>query len=241
MISEDSRLPKSVTGIFVMAGALYARRFALYITLAAVVLAVQYVVGVLLPHSDGLVAGLSIVVDAFFFAAVSIGVAFDLAEKEVDWSTILLAANERWGVVSIVCLAYWLVFVLLAPSVFDQPDDVASGLLILPIVVFWGAIQLGQVVASIEPVKTQLSLPFLAIGKGLAVSLRWINVGRLVLLSLVVVLPTVATDLLATVLTEHHVHDAAFWGNVPLDALTVGPIAALSTVFYVDFLRRART
>jgi hypothetical protein len=240
MISEDSRLPKSVTGIFVMAGALYARRFALYITLAAVVLAVQYVVGVLLPHSDGLVAGLSIVVDAFFFAAVSIGVAFDLAEKEVDWSTILLAANERWGVVSIVCLAYWLVFVLLAPSVFDQPDDVASGLLILPIVVFWGAIQLGQVVASIEPVKTQLSLPFLAIGKGLAVSLRWINVGRLVLLSLVVVLPTVATDLLATVLTEHHVHDAAFWGNVPLDALTVGPIAALSTVFYVDFLRRAR-
>jgi hypothetical protein len=241
VISDGDRLPKSVTGIFVMAGALYVRRFALYITLAAVVLAVQYVVGVLLPHSDGLVAGLSIVVDAFFFAAVSIGVAFDLAEKEVDWSTILLAANERWGVVSIVCLAYWLVFVLLAPSVFDQPDDVASGLLILPIVVFWGAIQLGQVVASIEPVKTQLSLPFLAIGKGLAVSLRWINVGRLVLLSLVVVLPTVATDLLATVLTEHHVHDAAFWGSVPLDALTVGPIAALSTVFYVDFLRRART
>ena len=241
MISDGDRLPKSVTGIFVMAGALYVRRFALYITLAAVVLAVQYVVGVLLPHSDGLVAGLSIVVDAFFFAAVSIGVAFDLAEKEVDWSTILLAANERWGVVSIVCLAYWLVFVLLAPSVFDQPDDVASGLLILPIVVFWGAIQLGQVVASIEPVKTQLSLPFLAIGKGLAVSLRWINVGRLVLLSLIIVLPTVGIDLLATILTEHHVHDAAFWGNVPLDALTVGPVAALSTVFYVDFLRRART
>jgi hypothetical protein len=241
VISDDSRLPKTVTGIFVMAGALYARRFALYLSLAAVVLLVQYVVGVLLPHSDGLVVGLSIVVDAFLFAAVSIGVAFDLAEKEVDWSTILLAANERWGVVSIVYLAYWVVFELLAPSVFGPPDDVASLFLILPIVVFWGAIQLGQVVASIEPVKTQLSLPFLAIGKGLAVSLRWINVGRLVLLSLIIVLPTVGIDLLATVLTEHHVHDAAFWGNVPLDALTVGPVAALSTVFYVDFLRRART
>ncbi len=241
MISDDNRLPKSVAGLFGMAGTLYARRMPLYLALAAIALAVQYVVGVLLPHTDGLVTGLGIIVDAFFVAAVSIGVAFDVAGKDADWSTVLLAANERWGVVSIVCLAYWLVFVLLAPNVFGQPDDTGYGFLILPIVVFWGAISLGQVVAAIEPVKTQLSLPFLAIGKGMAVAFRWANVGRLVLLSLIIVLPTVACGVLAEVLVAHQVHDAAFWANVPLDALTVGPIQALSTVFYIDFLRRARS
>jgi len=241
VISEEEGLPKTVFGLFGVAGALYARRIPLYISLAAIALAVQYVVGVILPHSDGLVTGLGIVIDAFFVAAVSIGVAFDLAGKQVDWSTVLMAASERWGVVSVVCVAYWLVFFALAPNVFGQPEDTGYGVFVLPIVVLWGAVSLGQVVASIEPVKTSFALPFLAIGKGMTVSLRWANVGRLVLLSLIVVLPTVATGILATALASHHVHDAAFWGNVPLDALTVGPIQALSTVFYVDFLRRART
>ena len=240
MISEDNRLPKTVAGLLGMAGSLYARRIRLYIALAVIALAVQYIAGVLLPHSDGIVTALGIIVDAFFAAAVSIGVAFDLAGKDVDWSTVLLAASERWGVVSVVTLTYWLVFLFLAPNVFGQPADTGYGFLILPIVVFWGAISLGQVVASIEPVKTQVSLPFLAIGKGMSVAFRRVNVGRLVLLSLVVILPTFATGVLASVLLQHHVHDAAFWGNVPLDALTVGPIQALSTVFYIDFLRRAR-
>ena len=241
MISDENRLPKSVAGLLGVAGTLYARRAGLYIALAAVALAIQYVVGVWLPHSDGLITGLGIIVDAYFVGAVSIGVAFDLAGKPADWSTVLLAAHERWGVVSIVALAYSFCFWILAPNVFGAPADTGFGFLILPIVVFWGAVSLGQVVAAIEPVKTQLTLPFLAIGKGMAVAFRWPNLGRLVLLSLVIVLPTVGTAFLGGVLMHHHVHDATFWSNVPLDALTVGPVQALSTVFYVDFLRRART
>jgi hypothetical protein len=239
-MTDDDRLPKSVAGLFSMAGALYARRFPLYITLAAIVILVQYVVGVLVSHDNGLVAGLGLVVDAFFFAAVAIGVAFDLAGKSVDWSTVLLAANERWGVMSIVGLVYLIVFATFAQNVFGPPEDTLYGLLAIPIVVLWGALSLGQVVAAIEPAKTQLTLPLLAIGKGMRVSLRFANVGRLCVLSAIIFLPTYAAGALAAVLATHHIHDAAFWGNVPLDALTVGPIAALSTVFYIDFLRRGR-
>ncbi len=240
MIRDESRLPKSLIGLFGVAGGLYARRAPLYLALAAIALAVQYVVDVLLPHTDGLVIGLAIIVDAYFVAAVSIGVAFDLAEKEADWSTVLLAANERWGVVSVVGLVYQFVFFYLEPNVFGTPDDTGYGLLMLPIIVFWGAISLGQVVAAIEPVKTQLSLPFVALGKGMAVGLRRANLLRLVLLSLIIVLPTVAEGALGQLFALHHVRDASFWSGIPLDALVLGPIQALSTVFYVDFLRKAR-
>jgi hypothetical protein len=240
VISDENRLPKTVAGLFGTAGALYARRAGLYLALAGIAFVVQYVIGVLLPHSDGLITGLNIIIDAYFIAAVSIGVAFDLAGKEADWSTVLLTANERWGVVSIVSLIYWLVESFFQQSVFGSPDDTGYGFLILPVIVLWGAVSLGQVAASIEPRKTTLALPFLAVGKGVMVAFRWVNFGRLVLLSLIIVLPTVANAALATVMLQHHVPEGAFWASIPLDALTLGPLQALSTVFYVDFLRRAR-
>ena len=241
MITDDNRLPKTVAGLFGVAGGLYARRAPLYLALAAIAIAVQFIVDVLVPQSsNGLKIGLAIIVDAFFVAAVSIGVAFDLAEKDADWSSVLLAASERWGVVTIVALVYQFVLFYLEPNVFGGPEDTAYGFLVLPVVVFWGAISLGLVVASIEPVKTQLTLPFLALGKGMAVGLRWPNVGRLALLSLIIVLPVIGQVALAIVFMQHHVHEATFWSSVPLDALAIGPVQALSTVFYVDFLRRAR-
>jgi hypothetical protein len=238
---DETRLPKSLLGLFGTAGSLYIRRVPLYLSLAAIAVVVQYLVGVVGPHTPGLITGLGIVVDAFIYAAVSIGIAFDLAEKPADWSTVLLAASERWGVVSVASCLYFLVFWALAPNVFGQPEDTGYGLLVLPIVIFWGALSLAQVVAAIEPVKTQLTLPFLALGKALAVSFRWPNISRLTLLSFVVIVPTVADAALTTVLAAHHIVQAEFWGNVPLDALTVGPVQALSTIFYIDFLRRARS
>jgi hypothetical protein len=240
VISDNDRLPKTLAGLFGVAGSLYARRAPLYVALAAIALAVQFVIDVLLPFDEGLVIGLSIVVDAFVFGAVSIGVAFDLAGKTADWSTVLLAASERWGSVTCVEVVYQFVFFYLEPNVLGPPDQTAYGLLVIPIVVFWGAVSLSQVVAAIEPVKSQLTLPLLALGKGMAVGLRWANLSRLLLLSLIIVLPTVIENALTAVLLQHHLPNAEFWGGVPFDAIAIGPVQALSTVFYVDFLRRGR-
>jgi len=41
-------------------------------------------------------------------------------------------------------------------------------------------------------------------------------------------------------LQAHAVPNAWFWASVPLDMLTLGPLQALATVFYIDFLRRAK-
>jgi hypothetical protein len=241
VISENNRLPKTLAGLFGIAGSLYVRRAPLYLALALVAFAVQFVVDVLLPFDLGLALGLSIVLEAFVFAAVSIGVAFDLAGKAADWSTVLVAASERWGAVACVGLVYQFVFLYLEPNVIGPPDQTFYGLLIPPIIVFWGAISLAQVVAAIEPVTSRLTLPLLALGKGMAVGLRWANLGRLLLLSMIIVLPAVIENALTVVLGQHHVRSADFWGAVPFDSVVIGPVQALSTVFYIDFLRRARS
>jgi hypothetical protein len=64
--------------------------------------------------------------------------------------------------------------------------------------------------------------------------------GRLMLFSVLLTLPLLVSTLLGSYFTQHHYADADFWGNVPLDAITVGPLQALATVFYIDFLRRAK-
>ncbi len=240
MISDDKGLPTSLAGLFNVAAALYVRRIGLYGGLALIALAVQYVVGVLLPHTTGLVTGLAIVLDALLVATVSIGVAFDVARKPADWSTVLMGASERWGVVTIVIVAYYFTVLAFGSSVFGPPDQTLYGFLILPIVVLWGAISLAQVIAAIEPVKSRLTLPFHALGKGMAVGFRAGNLGRLAILSIVLVLPALASGALAAQFAHQHLHDVEFWAYVPLDALVTGPLQALTTVFYIDFLRRAK-
>jgi len=44
----------------------------------------------------------------------------------------------------------------------------------------------------------------------------------------------VAADQLAL----RHIGCVAFWSDVPIDELTVGPLQAVFTVFYLDFVRR---
>ncbi len=39
-------------------------------------------------------------------------------------------------------------------------------------------------------------------------------------------------------LTQHHVPRPFFWSDVPIDALTIGPLAAIQTAFALDFVRR---
>ena len=46
--------------------------------------------------------------------------------------------------------------------------------------------------------------------------------------------------MLGAYLQPHNVANLDFWSGIPLDMLTLGPLQAIATVFYVDFLRRAK-
>ncbi len=240
MIGDDNGLPASVAGLFGTAFALYARRIALYALLAACAFVAQYAVDVVLFPDAGLIVGLDIIVASFIAAAVSIGVAFDLARKPADWSTIVMAASLRWGVVAVVGAVGYVVFLLFVPFMTLPPEQTGYGLLLLPFIVLWGAVWIAQVVAAIEPTKSRLTLPLRALGKGLAVSGRFGNLGRLLMLSVVLILPVFVEEVLLAQLQARGVADPWFWASIPIDVLTIGPLQALATVFYIDFLRRAK-
>jgi hypothetical protein len=98
---------------------------------------------------------------------------------------------------------------------------------------------IATVPASIDPVASRLRLPLLALGKGMAVSTRVMNLGRLMLFSILLTLPVVGEIALGSVLRMHNVALIGFWADIPIDMLTLGPLQAIATVLYIDFLRRA--
>ena len=65
------------------------------------------------------------------------------------------------------------------------------------------------------------------------------NLGRLMVFSVLITLPLIAEIFIGAFLTLRGVRNVAFWSDVPIDMITLGPLQALATVFYVDFLRRA--
>jgi hypothetical protein len=240
VIGDDKGLPASMPGLFATALTLYARRFPFYIVLALLGIAVQYVVDTQVLLDSGLLLGLDIVVGSFLAASVSIGVAYDLAGKEADWSRLMTAASLRWGVVTLMSLLAFLSTWLYEPYVAMSPEETGFGLLLLPFIVLSGAIALSTVVAAIEPAPSRLRLPLIALGKALAVSAQFVNLGRLLVLSVLLTLPLFAEKLLFDYLGAHNVPNLDFWSNIPMDMLTLGPLQAIATVFYVDFLRRAK-
>jgi hypothetical protein len=241
VIGEDKEgLPASLGGILGIAGGLYARRFPLYGTLAVLAIVVQYIVDTLvLPGDPGLLLGLDIVLGSFLAATVSIGVAFDLAGKEADWSRIVTAASIRWGIVTIVAFIAEVVYALFAPYLTLPLDQTGYGLMLLPFIILWAAVCMGTVVAAIEPAQNQWLLPFIALGKGMGVSTRLVNLGRLMMFALLLLVPIYLETFAETAMIAHKFADATFWSNVTIDMLTLGPLQALATVLYVDFLRRA--
>lgn len=219
--------------------ALYARRLPLYALLAAAAFVIQLIAGTVLPHTTGTGQALELVVDAFLIGVVSIGIARDAAGTETSTSALLGGASERWGAVAIASLLYALVVFALVRNVFGSLEDTGYGIFVVPIIAIWGAVSLSQVVAAIEPVKSRLMLPVISIGKALSVAFRFVNLGRLLFLSALLTLPLILQGLLGSALTARHLGNAEFWADVPIDALLVGPLQAIATLFYLDFVRRA--
>jgi hypothetical protein len=240
VIGNDKGLPASIAGLFGTALGCYARRLPFYAVLALLAIGVQYVVDVEVLLDFGLMVGLEIVLLAFVAACVSIGVAFDLAGKEADWSRIMTAASLRWAAVTLMLVIGWLVGELYVPYIGLPPEQTGFGLLLLPFIMISGVVTLASVVAAIEPVQSRVRLPIIALGKALTVSAQFVNLGRLLVLSVLLTLPLLAEMWLNLSLQPHHIANLDFWSNIPLDMITLGPLQAIATVFYVDFLRRAK-
>jgi hypothetical protein len=111
--------------------------------------------------------------------------------------------------------------------------------LILPIVVFWGSVAYASVIAAIDEKTAPGLLIIASLGRSVSLALARQNFGRLTALAIVAVLPTLVEAVLSDQLELRKVAGWQFIANIPIDALVTGPLQAVFTIFYLDFVRRS--
>lgn len=248
---DDDRLPPSVGGLVDFAAAAYAERAGVYVTLAVVIFVVQCGVEFAIPGAKlGTPQGdlklivlnyTALVVDAFVVAAVALGVGMRAAGESASPRRIAAAAAERWLPVLLTGVFAFSVFLVTGPfsGLAALPDPPALALVTAPLVwLLWGVFALAQPIAALSGERPVFA--FIAgLTRAVAWSLRSRNFARLCIVAFVSIVPNLLQTIAYDLMLQHGVARPIFWANVPVDALTIGPLAALQTVFALDFARRA--
>jgi hypothetical protein len=236
-------LPESAGGLILLAFQAYGKRIGAYTALAVVCLAVEGLVELAWPGNLGAMFGTSLCADALIAAFVTIGVITDLGTQAQATRTIFAHAVQRWWVLAAIGFVQLLLELLFSAieggtspgAALDVLSTILTGVIITLISC---ALNMGTVVGAIDATTRSLLIVPASIGRGLAVSLAWPNLSRLMMLAALFVLPMIVAGALDTEFAHLHVAHAMFWADAPIDAFTTGPLQALFSVFYLDFVRR---
>jgi hypothetical protein len=249
---DEPVLRPSLGGVVDFALASYARRAPFYLALALLVLLVGTLVEVAIPaaprDSDAgqlkllIITYASVFVDAYVVAAISIGIGTALAKETISWRRIARAAAERWLPVLTIGILELLVVQVTVPfsGLGPRPDDYPALLIFTaPLVwLLWGVLALAAPIAALSG-DSPMSAFFTGITRAVMFSLRRSNFARLCVVAFASVVPTLLQDVAYDLMVLHHVPRPIFWANVPIDALTIGPVTAIQAAFALDFARRA--
>jgi len=248
---KSTSLPESIGGVVDFALASYARRAPFYLALGLLVFAVGTIVEVVLPAAPidsepGQLKAIvfdytSVFVDAYVIAAVAIGLGTRLTNGAASWRRVAAAAAERWLPVLTVAILLLLVeemtqgFSALGPL----QDDRVLVLATAPFVwLLWGVIALAAPIAALSG-DSPMSAFFTGITRAVMFSLRGSNFARLCIVAFASIVPSLIQTIVYDLLVHQHGPRPIFWAYIPVDALTIGPVAAIQTAFALDFARRA--
>lgn len=239
-MTAEERRPAGFSAIVDAALAAWAARWPLYLGFAALSVGFEYLVGVLTHYQQLWVVLTLSVVDAFPTAFVSIDVAARARDDPLPLGESLRRALLRWPIVAIVLVLVLIIQQLIFPWVFGSAEDTLYGLLILPALAVTGILGITTVVASIDESMPAYALPGFSILRALFIASIWPNLGRLTFAGAMLAVPIMLQELLQRWLGTHgFAKDLAFfWGNAPIDALTLAPFQAFFTLLYLDFVLR---
>jgi hypothetical protein len=239
MVHERLPLPESVGALTQTALRAYRRRFPLFFGTAFTGLLFEAIIAYLRPGDIGFFYAGSIVVDSLLAALVTIGVVADLRDGDrLTNGAVATRAFGRWGIVAAVTTLVDIVTFFSSNAVFGPPEATAYGLLSLPIVLLWGSVSFASVIAAIDEKTAPATLVLSCIGRSIALAFARQNFGRLTLLAIIAVVPMLVEAVLSDQLELRKVAAWQFIANIPIDALVTGPLQAVFTVFYLDFVRR---
>ncbi|GAC1579303.1 MAG: hypothetical protein NVS3B7_13260 [Candidatus Elarobacter sp.] len=249
---DEKRLPASTGGLVEFAFGSYARRAPLYLVLALVSFAAGCIVELALPAAKlgspqaavklAVFQYVSMFADAIVVAAVAIGVGTRVAGENASPRTIALAAATRWlPVVATTIITQFAVDLTAPISGFGAVPDAPSAALMIvtaPLTwLAWGALGIAAPMAALSTDRPATAVVS-SIVRALSLSFKRTNLARLGFLALVSIVPNMLAVIFFHQL-EHRIERSVFWAQIPIDALAVGPLAALQTVFALDFSRRA--
>ena len=245
------RLPASAGGLVELAAQAVAERAGLYALLSLAVFVVCTIVNTFwrtAGDADVLIKlnvlnyvelfGL-----AYVTAVVALGVGTRATDERPASRTILEAGVVRYLPVLGVLLVVQFVVEYTVPlsGIGALPDHPALLLVTAPLTWFvWGVLSLAGPYAALSADRPLRAIVG-ALGHAIGAALRPQNFARLCLVSLVNVVPNLLGDVLFDVFVHRGiaVGTASFWSALPIDTLAIAPLAALQTVFALDFARRA--
>jgi hypothetical protein len=245
---DEKRLPTTIGGLVDLAFAAYLERAPLYLGLALAAFALQAAVEFALPawkleSPEGAIKEytllfLSVLLDSIVITAVALGIATRVAGKTAAPRAIAVATAARWPAAFFASLFWAVVFLDTAGfgAVGPLLDPPALLLVTAPLCwLLWGALALAVPIAALSPERAPLAAMH-GIMRALSLSFHRANFARLIIVAFASIVPLMLVSILGD--PRFHV-TRVFWTDVPIDALTVGPLAALQTVFALDFARRA--
>lgn len=242
----DDRLPPSIGGLIDLAFATYGERAPLYAGLAGLLFALCTALEFLWPaHGDAGARGiagafLDVFMQALVIAAVALGIGTRVGTGETAQPRALLGgALGRWlPVLGAMMIVQFTVIWTLQAGAIGPIDDPVLTVFSAPVTwLLWGALGLAGPCAALNGDRPALAI-LTGFGRALMLGLRAVNLRRLCVVAGATVAPMLLQTVLFDVLQRRGVGHADFWANIPIDALIVGPLAALQTVFALDFARR---
>jgi hypothetical protein len=243
VILDDQRKPRAERFVAIIDAALeaWAARWPLYVGLAILSIAVEWVVAAAAQYDFFVVLVAYCIVDGFTTAFVTIDVAERVRETPRTARAVLRQTLIRWPIVIFVLALAELIEAAFSPWIFGSLEDMYYGMGILPALVVFGILGVATVIASIDEEHPLYVLPGYALVRSLLFAGAWPNLGRLVLAGAMLAVPMMAQQLLENWFTAHGVptKQNSFWSNIPIDALTLAPFQAFFTYLYIDFTVRA--
>lgn len=247
---ENEHLPPSIGGLIGFALSGWVADAPLYLALAVgmfgLVAVAEYVIPAAVATTSQGVFKL-IVLDftdlfagSFIVAAVALGVAARGLGTPLSPRTLAGGATERWlPVIAVTFLSQTVIMLTNGYSGLDTPPEPhALVYLFAPLTwILWGILGLTGPFVALAQSRAALTV-LVGFGHAFTASLRRGNLLRLCILAVITVLPIALEAMLQNTLVQRHAARPIFWANIPIDALTVGPLAAIQTAFALDFVRR---
>jgi hypothetical protein len=249
---DAERLPPSIGGLVDYAFGVLARRPGLYVLLSAVVFAAETIVEFAVPGFKPetpqgqvkltILLYTALFVSSYAVAAVAFGVRARLSGDEASSRRIAGAALPRWLPVLLTTVIVQTVIDLTFPlsGLGPLPDPPALAFFTAPLVwIIWGVLSLAPPITALSGERPSFAV-VAGLSRAVTLSFRSYNLVRLCLVAFVSIVPNlihvVALDLM---MHQGTISRPFFWSSAPLDGLTVVPLAAIQTVFAIDFARRA--